>query len=92
MCGRFALAQEQKELIMKYGLLDDPTSSFKDSPRYNIAPTQIAAVVTNGQIKKLCGMKWGLVLPWAKDFSIGNKLINAHVNFQSNCNALRSHL
>jgi len=77
MCGRFALAQEHKELIRKYGLLDDPTTSFQYSPRYNIAPTQITPVVTNGERKKLKGMKWGLVPHWAKDVSIGNKLINA---------------
>lgn len=77
MCGRFALAQEQKALMVKYGLLDDPSSSFGHVPRYNIAPTQVTPVVTIGQSKKLRGMKWGLVPHWAKDASIGNKLINA---------------
>ena len=49
-------------------------------PRYNVAPSQIMPVVVehSGQ-PRLQMMHWGLVPFWAKDKSIGNKLINARV-------------
>jgi putative SOS response-associated peptidase YedK len=44
---------------------------------YNIAPTQnVLAVVRNGQ-RRLTNLHWGLVPFWAKDRSIGSRLINA---------------
>ncbi|GJL65914.1 MAG: DUF159 family protein [Nitrospirales bacterium] len=50
------------------------------SPRYNIAPSQLVACIrTNPEsLERECvELKWGLVPSWAKDPSIGNKLINA---------------
>lgn len=50
------------------------------SPRYNIAPSQLVACVrTNPESRQReCReVKWGLVPSWAKDPSVGNKLINA---------------
>ncbi|MFZ4549711.1 MAG: SOS response-associated peptidase, partial [Bacteroidales bacterium] len=46
-------------------------------PRYNGAPTQMMAVITNEMPNKLNSFRWGLIPPWAKDISIGNKMINA---------------
>ena len=48
-------------------------------PRYNIAPTQRAAVVAPGSLGKaeLRQMRWGYIPFWAKDESIGSSLINA---------------
>lgn len=47
-------------------------------PRYNIAPTQLAPVIvqerTDPQLRML---RWGLVPSWAKDISVGSKMINA---------------
>jgi putative SOS response-associated peptidase YedK len=44
---------------------------------YNIAPTQnVLAVVRNGA-RRLTNLHWGLVPFWAKDRSIGSRLINA---------------
>jgi putative SOS response-associated peptidase YedK len=47
--------------------------------RYNIAPTQRVPVVTVDESGRrvLRLMRWGLVPHWAKDLSIGTKLINA---------------
>jgi len=50
------------------------------SPRYNIAPSQMVACIrTNPETKEreFSEMKWGLVPSWAKDPSIGHKMINA---------------
>jgi putative SOS response-associated peptidase YedK len=49
-------------------------------PRYNIAPSQfVACIRTNPEsLERECvELRWGLVPSWAKDPSIGNKLINA---------------
>ena len=47
-------------------------------PRYNIAPTQLVAVVRldDGQ-RVIKPLRWGLIPSWAKDARIGNSLINA---------------
>jgi putative SOS response-associated peptidase YedK len=45
-------------------------------PRYNVAPSQAIAAVTNQQTK-IDYVRWGLVPSWAKDLAIGNKMINA---------------
>lgn len=47
------------------------------SARYNVAPTQLLPVVTNGDPNRFEIMRWGLVPSWAKDLSIGNRMINA---------------
>jgi putative SOS response-associated peptidase YedK len=45
--------------------------------RYNIAPTQLLPVVANGDVNRFEIMRWGLVPSWAKDLSVGNRMINA---------------
>lgn len=48
------------------------------TPRYNIAPTQFVLGITNGEKGREASLyQWGLVPSWAKDTSIGQKLINA---------------
>jgi putative SOS response-associated peptidase YedK len=46
-------------------------------PSYNIAPTQQVAVVISEGVRRLVPVQWGLVPSWAKDPSVGNKMINA---------------
>ena len=48
-------------------------------PRYNIAPTQFIAAVRRDEqdTPQLAMLRWGLVPFWAKDPSIGNRMINA---------------
>jgi putative SOS response-associated peptidase YedK len=47
--------------------------------RYNIAPTQAAAVVrSSGTARRLDLLRWGLVPSWAKEISVGSRMINAH--------------
>jgi putative SOS response-associated peptidase YedK len=50
------------------------------APRYNIAPSQLVACVrTNPETteREWVELQWGLVPSWAKEASIGHKLINA---------------
>lgn len=51
-------------------------------PRFNIAPSELVPVVrvfSQSEGRRLDLLRWGLVPSWAKDASIGNKLINARV-------------
>ena len=45
--------------------------------RYNIAPTQNVAVVTQNGMRHLASYYWGLIPSWAKDPTIGSRMINA---------------
>jgi putative SOS response-associated peptidase YedK len=45
--------------------------------RYNIAPTQNILTVLNTQVPRLVLSHWGLIPFWAKDRTMGNKMINA---------------
>mgnify|MGYP001259222319 CR=1 FL=1 len=75
MCGRFALfsTKEQIEEQYQFSLDEQPTQ------RYNIAPTNlILAIVQDKREKRQAKwFRWGLIPFWAKDPSIGNRLINA---------------
>jgi putative SOS response-associated peptidase YedK len=45
--------------------------------RYNIAPTQPVLAIANDRPNEFDHLTWGLVPSWAKDPSIGNRMINA---------------
>lgn len=46
-------------------------------PRYNVAPTQLAPVITNEPERRIALFSFGLVPSWAKQRSIASRLINA---------------
>jgi putative SOS response-associated peptidase YedK len=75
MCGRFELHTNPAAIALAFGLAHPPAIS----PRYNIAPMQDVPVVRttrNGE-RELAQVRWGLVPRWAKDPSIGARMINA---------------
>ncbi|MBB6218269.1 putative SOS response-associated peptidase YedK [Anaerosolibacter carboniphilus] len=76
MCGRYYLAENIRSLEERYHLTYTDLSYM---PRYNIAPTQYAPVIIKDGTKQLKLFKWGLIPSWAKDLSIGTKMINARV-------------
>ncbi len=74
MCGRFAFFAEKEELEE---LFPGIQLMFWPGKRYNIAPGQdILALISSG-LYLAKSLRWGLVPSWAKDPSIGNKMINA---------------
>ena len=75
MCGRFALTADPSDLQEAFYWVDFGNADI--SPRFNIAPTQPVPVVVNDGAKKLDYFSWGLVPFWAKDPSIGARMINA---------------
>jgi putative SOS response-associated peptidase YedK len=73
MCGRYTLTIDIKTVAEKFGV----PASLDTSPRYNIAPTQeVVSVMRNGA-SHLAWLRWGLIPSWAKDESIGSRMINA---------------
>lgn len=91
MCGRFVSASPPAD-VARYFSVDvigdlgdghgagaDPVGGA-DEPRanYNVAPTtDILVVYEEDGARRLDGFRWGLVPGWAKDLSIGNRMINA---------------
>jgi putative SOS response-associated peptidase YedK len=76
MCGRYTLTSSGEDLALAFELPELPFVP----PRYNMAPTQEAAVVRvlePGGPRRLDPLKWGLIPFWAKEAAIGNKMINA---------------
>ena len=74
MCGRFAFYSPAEATAALFGA----SGSVDLQPRYNIAPTQmVAAVRDDANDRELVALRWGLVPFWAKDPSIGNRMINA---------------
>ena len=75
MCGRFTLTADPADLQEAFQWVNFGNANI--TPRYNIAPTQGIPVVTNNGENKLDFFTWGLVPFWAKDPSIGSRMINA---------------
>ncbi|HUO68050.1 MAG TPA: SOS response-associated peptidase [Gammaproteobacteria bacterium] len=78
MCGRFALFASP-ELTAEYFALAQPPAL---APHYNVTPGQdVAAVrVDRDGRRALRALRWGLVPFWAKDATIGRRLINARLD------------
>ena len=76
MCGRYTQKESFEQLLKRLGL----SKILSLKPRFNIAPSQMVACVRqvpeNGNREAVL-LKWGLIPSWAKDPSIGYKMINA---------------
>jgi putative SOS response-associated peptidase YedK len=77
MCGRFVRVLDDDGLMRVYNVatLDGPGLD----PSWNVAPTQLVRGIVARQEPTLATFKWGLVPSWAKDPSIGTRMINARV-------------
>lgn len=85
MCGRYASSRSPEDLVEEFEVretrIDAPLP-----PDYNVAPTKdVYAVVQRPPSRErqepaerqLRVLRWGLVPSWAKDRTIGSRLINA---------------
>lgn len=79
MCGRFTLTIDVRQVaatIMSPQTVEVP-ADLPSGPRYNIAPTQnVAAIVNDGSLHFEL-LRWGLIPSWAKEESVGSRMINA---------------
>ena len=75
MCGRFTITHPNEALA---ALFDSVLGNdLPDSPRFNICPTDLVAVVTGGSGRRLRAMRWGLLPAWYKTPTDGPLIINA---------------
>jgi putative SOS response-associated peptidase YedK len=80
MCGRMVLTRSVAEIAESFGAV---AALIELAPRYNVAPSLDIPVVRAGVDgasegeRAIALLRWGLVPSWAKDASIGNRMINA---------------
>lgn len=75
MCGRFAFYSPSEAVTALFNV----SFNVDIQARYNIAPTQFVAAIRRDeqQGEEVAMLRWGLVPFWARDPSIGNRMINA---------------
>jgi len=89
MCGRFTLTVNPAEVQETFSPYTFPQNF---APRFNIAPTQPVLVIPNDDQHTADFFVWGLIPMWAKDPSIGNRMINARAETLEEKPAFRSSL
>ncbi len=84
MCGRYATSARHEELAEDFAV-DDLFDGLPE-PDYNVAPTVAVPAIFERKVKdtgevrrRLAPLTWGLVPSWAKDASIGSRMINARL-------------
>jgi putative SOS response-associated peptidase YedK len=82
MCGRYTSSSTVADLASVFEV--EEVRAEELPPRYNVAPsTPVYAVALSGKDqdkgphRTLGTFRWGLVPSWAKDPSVGNRMINA---------------
>jgi putative SOS response-associated peptidase YedK len=89
MCGRYVLTADADTLQLAFDLFSVPEAH---TARFNIAPSQPIAVITNENPRVLTYHRWGLIPSWAKDPQIGYKMINARAETAAEKPAFRAAL
>ena len=80
MCGRFNLRTPASELAAFFEIVFDSPLAETLVPRFNIAPSQPVLVIgshAENPSRTPMLVQWGLVPGWAKDPSLGTRMINA---------------
>ena len=89
MCGRFVSSSTPDE-IANYFDAQAPAEAAVE-PNFNVAPTtDVFVVLEDVGIRRLARHHWGLVPFWAKDPSVGNRMINARSEGLASKNAFRN--
>jgi putative SOS response-associated peptidase YedK len=101
VCGRYAASRRPEDLVVEFEAV--PAEGQEPlRADYNVAPTKDVHVVrtkrerdaegspTGAGHRELRVVRWGLVPSWAKDTSIGNRLLNARVESLTEKPAFRS--
>lgn len=75
MCARYTMRVPAESVRDLFNVDEVPEME----PRFNVAPTDIMPVISNRRDgeRQVRLMKWGLIPRWAKDPSVGTKMINA---------------
>ncbi len=102
MCGRYATTRDPATLAVDFDAVD-ATGGDAPRPDFNVAPTKPVLAVVTGHPRDSGGtpdptrtersvrvMRWGLVPHWAKDPSVGSRLINARAETAADKPAFRT--
>lgn len=81
MCGRGSLTRIESELEERFDaqFYSEDLERYNPLPSFNIAPTHMHPIVTQEDAGHFLYARWGLIPFWAKDSSIGSKMINARM-------------
>lgn len=93
MCGRYAAAKDPAALVEEFEVVSGPEELLE--PDFNVAPTKHVYIVVDRPRedvleRALVVARWGLVPSWAKDPSIGARMINARSETLAEKPAFRS--
>lgn len=78
MCGRFVSSSPPDEVARYFDVDQTAEQALEHRPNFNTAPTtDVFVVYEDGSTRRLDTFHWGLVPAWAKDLSVGNRMINA---------------
>ncbi|HEY0637125.1 MAG TPA: SOS response-associated peptidase [Pseudonocardiaceae bacterium] len=104
MCGRYAAKKDPATLAAEFEAVD-ATGQEEFRPDFNVAPTRTVLTVVQRHPRDEQGvpdpertersiraMKWGLVPNWAKDPSVGSRMINTRAESAAEKPAFRSSL
>ena len=89
MCGRYTLIR-LNDVLEKFPWIEHAPPDLV--PRFNVAPTQPVLGVANDRPDEFGHFVWGLIPSWAKDPSIGNRMINARAETLAEKPAFRTAL
>jgi putative SOS response-associated peptidase YedK len=89
MCGRYTLVKKAENIEQRFGATLEKENVGQN---FNAAPTQVLPVISNADPSAVSFYKWGLIPFWAKDASIGNKMINARAETLTEKPAFRKSL
>jgi putative SOS response-associated peptidase YedK len=91
MCGRSSLTKTEKEIEARFGaaFYSEELERYNPLPNFNVAPTHMMPVITSSDPTHLRIFRWGLIPFWAKNASVGHKMINARAETLSEKPAFR---
>jgi putative SOS response-associated peptidase YedK len=88
VCGRYVTVSSPALLADRFGVTEIRTPEFE--PSYNVAPRADVPVIAERHGERVLDVvRWGLVPSWAKDRSIGDRLINARGETLTTSNAFK---
>jgi putative SOS response-associated peptidase YedK len=105
VCGRYAATKDPATLAAEFDAVDLDAATEAPNADYNVAPTRNEITVVqrhprddegkpdpSSTVRSLRVMRWGFVPHWAKDKSIGNRMINARADTAATKPAFRTSL
>jgi len=88
MCGRYVSVSSPTILAERFKV--EEVRVTEREPNYNVAPrAEVPVIAESKGVRTLDLVRWGLVPSWAKDLSIGDRMINARAETITTSNAYK---